>query len=132
MTEFKTLIEALEDGTAPWNQIEFRTKDYWVFKDGFPVTEGHLLFVPTNTKWENLKTCFEAAYKWGYRGIDDEKWDAFNVGQNVGKEAGQTVMYPHIHLIPRRKNDCDDPTGGVRNCISGKGNYKKFQKVVDN
>jgi len=35
------------------------------------------------------------------------------------------VMYPHIHLIPRRSGDVEDPVGGVRNTIPGKGNYKK-------
>jgi len=35
------------------------------------------------------------------------------------------VMYPHVHLIPRFQGDCADPTGGVRNVIPGKGNYKK-------
>ena len=34
-------------------------------------------------------------------------------------------MYPHIHLIPRRKGDMDDPRGGVRHVIPDKGNYKK-------
>jgi len=39
--------------------------------------------------------------------------------------AGQTVMYPHVHLIPRHKGDVADPVGGVRNTIPGKGNYRK-------
>jgi hypothetical protein len=34
-------------------------------------------------------------------------------------------MYPHVHLIFRRENDCEDPTGGVRNVIPGSGNYDK-------
>jgi len=28
-----------------------------------------------------------------------------------------------IHLIPRRKGDVDNPRGGVRHVISGKGSY---------
>ena len=47
----------------------------------------------------------------------------FNIGQNVGKEAGQTVMYPHVHLIPRRVGDMDDPKGGVRGVIPEKQKY---------
>jgi diadenosine tetraphosphate (Ap4A) HIT family hydrolase len=35
------------------------------------------------------------------------------------------VGWPHIHLIPRRKGDVEDPVGGVRNTIPGKGNYHK-------
>jgi diadenosine tetraphosphate (Ap4A) HIT family hydrolase len=54
-----------------------------------------------------------------------EKWDGFNVGQNCGESAGQTVMYTHIHMIPRRRGDMEDPRGGVRHVIPEKGNYKK-------
>jgi len=51
--------------------------------------------------------------------------DGFNIGQNIGASAGQTVMYPHIHLIPRNTGDMEDPRGGVRHVIPEKGNYKK-------
>ena len=46
---------------------------------------------------------------------------------NVGEVAGQTIMHCHIHLIPRREGDVDDPIGGVRNTIPGKGNYRKTE-----
>jgi diadenosine tetraphosphate (Ap4A) HIT family hydrolase len=44
---------------------------------------------------------------------------------NCGTAAGQTVMYPHIHMIPRRHGDVEDPVGGVRGVIPGQANYKK-------
>lgn len=118
------LEKALTLKKAPWTEIEYRTKDFWVFKDAYAVTEGHLLFVPTFEKFDNIVECFKAAYKFGYEGVISEKWDGFNVGQNCGETAGQTVSYPHIHMIPRRAGDVADPTGGVRNVIPGKGNYK--------
>jgi diadenosine tetraphosphate (Ap4A) HIT family hydrolase len=34
-------------------------------------------------------------------------------------------MYPHVHLIPRSAGDVEDPVGGVRNVIPGRGNYQK-------
>ena len=117
------LTKALDAKTIPWTEIEYRTKDFWVFRDAFPVTEGHLLFVPTYEKSDNLYECFKAAYKFGYEGVEREKWEGFNVGQNVGQVAGQTVMYPHVHMIPRRKGDMEDPRGGVRHVIPEKGNY---------
>ena len=117
------LERALDNKIAPWTQIEYRTKSFWVFKDAYPVSEGHLLFVPTFEKSDNLYDCFKAAYKFGYDGIIDGKWDAFNVGQNCGEAAGQTVMYPHVHMIPRRKGDVEDPRGGVRHVIPNKGYY---------
>lgn len=117
------LERALNNGLAPWKTIEFRTQKFWVFRDGFPVTPGHLLFVPTTSNSDCLGACYQAAYQWGYNGIELERWDGFNVGQNVGTAAGQTVMYPHVHMIPRRTGDCEDPRGGVRHVISGRGYY---------
>ena len=119
------LEKALNDKRAPWTTIEYRTKEYWVFSDAYPVTEGHLLFVPTEEKFDNIMQCYRAAYKFGYDGVASDRWDAFNIGQNCGLESGQTVMYPHIHMIPRRKGDMDDPRGGVRHVIPEKGNYRK-------
>jgi diadenosine tetraphosphate (Ap4A) HIT family hydrolase len=118
------LEQALSKQLAPWTEIEYRTKTFWVFKDAYPVTEGHLLFVPTYEKSENLYDCFKAAYKFGYDGVESERWEGFNIGQNIGQVAGQTVMYPHVHMIPRRKGDMEDPRGGVRHVIPEKGNYK--------
>lgn len=118
------LERALDDKRAPWTSIEYRTKDYWVFADAYPVTEGHLLFVPTAEKFDNIMECYRAAYKFGYEGVASERWDSFNIGQNCGIEAGQTVMYPHIHMIPRRNGDMTDPRGGVRHVIPEKGNYR--------
>ena len=54
---------------------------------------------------------------------EDKAVTSFNIGINSGKEAGQTVNHCHIHLIPRRKGDVDDPTGGVRGVIPEKQNY---------
>ena len=117
---------------APWakapkayQNIVHEDENIIVFKDGFPVTEGHLLFVPKKIERQlDITRCFELAYKWGVKGICDYKWVAFNVGINNGVEAGQTVMWPHVHMIPRRKGDTPNPRGGVRNVIPLKGNYE--------
>lgn len=119
------LEKALNEKRAPWTEIEFRAKDFWIFKDAYPVTDGHLLFVPTQLTAVSQFACYKAAYQWGYDGVETEKWDGFNIGQNCGESAGQTVMYPHVHMIPRRKGDMEDPRGGVRHVIPEKGNYKK-------
>jgi len=100
------------------------TKDFVVYKDKYPVTEGHLLFVPKVEDWEHLAKCYKAAYQWGFDWVQKGYCDAYNIGQNVGREAGQSIMYAHVHLIPRRKADMADPTGGVRHAIPGRGNYK--------
>jgi diadenosine tetraphosphate (Ap4A) HIT family hydrolase len=122
----KTDLEtALDNKVAPWTEIEYRCADFWIFRDAYPVTNGHLLFVPTMSNSHCLVSCFKAAYKWGYDGIQNEQWDGFNIGQNCGVSAGQTIMYPHVHMIPRREGDMADPRGGVRHVIPEKGNYKK-------
>ena len=38
--------------TKPWTDVLIETKDYTVYKDGFPVTEGHVLFVPREENWK--------------------------------------------------------------------------------
>jgi diadenosine tetraphosphate (Ap4A) HIT family hydrolase len=85
-----------------------------------------LLFVPQYNNDNVIVDCFESAMLHGRRMIADGKCDAFNIGYNGGEAAGQTVIYPHINLIPRNKGDVEDPVGGVRNTIPGKGNYKKW------
>ena len=55
----------------------------------------------------------------------DEEISGFNVGVNIGKDAGQSIMHCHIHLIPRRSGDVEDPRGGVRGVIPSKQKYIK-------
>ena len=110
---------------VPWKDVLIDTKEFTVFKDKFPVTEGHILFVPKEETWDKLAACYKAAYAWGYDWVQRGYCDAYNLGQNIGEAAGQTVMWPHVHLIPRRKGDMEDPRGGVRHVIPEKGNYRK-------
>lgn len=53
----------------------------------------------------------------------DETITGFNVGIIDGEDAGQTVMHCHIHLIPRRNGDMENPRGGVRGVIPEKQSY---------
>jgi diadenosine tetraphosphate (Ap4A) HIT family hydrolase len=53
----------------------------------------------------------------------DKTIDGYNIGVNCGESAGQTIFHCHVHLIPRRKGDVENPRGGVRHTIPGKGNY---------
>jgi ATP adenylyltransferase len=62
----------------------------------------------------------------GYDNVESKRNNitGYNVGLNVGESAGQTCMYPHVHLIFRRNGDMSDPRGGVRHVIPEKGNYR--------
>lgn len=115
----------LEESTAPWDDKIKEDFHVVVFRDKYPVTQDHLLFVPKHNTPEAIQDAFYDAYKHGLEMVENGNCDGFNIGMNIGKTAGQTIMYPHVHLIPRRLNDCEDPTGGVRNVIPGKGNYVK-------
>ena len=129
MKEIEGHLKSYKD--APWakapkayQNIVHEDENVIVFKDGFPVTEGHLLFVPKKRERRaDITICFEYAYDWGVKGIRDYKWEGFNVGINQNECAGQSVMWPHVHLIPRRKGDNPNPRGGVRNVIPCKGDY---------
>lgn len=121
------LDQAIQDGVAPWDLQVKELSDFHVtvFQDRFPVTNGHLLFVPNYNTVGVIRDCVDSALRHGQKLVEDGKCDAFNVGINMGKAAGQTVMYPHVHLIPRHNGDCEDPVGGVRGVISGQANYRK-------
>ena len=124
--KYETLEAAQQDKVAPWDLAVDRLTDYHVavFRDRYPVARGHLLFVPQYNTSDVIVECFESALREGQRMVRDGECDAFNVGINAGQAAGQTVMYPHVHLIPRRHGDCADPIGGVRGVVFGQANYK--------
>jgi ATP adenylyltransferase len=105
----------------------------YVIRDGFPVTEGHSLFIPKRhakdyfelTQAEtNAINALMAKQKLLIE-ESDASVDGFNIGMNCGETAGQTVFHCHVHLIPRRKGDVENPRGGVRHIIAGKGFYEE-------
>jgi diadenosine tetraphosphate (Ap4A) HIT family hydrolase len=127
MIKYATLQAAQEGKVAPWDLEvpELSTQHVTVFQDRFPVTKGHLLFVPRNNTDEGIVVCLGTALIAGQQMVARGECDAFNVGLNMGDAAGQTVMYPHVHLMPRRTGDTVDPVGGVRGIIPGQANYRK-------
>ena len=101
------------------------------FPDGYPVTEGHLLIVPLRhtPDWfamtdQELRDT-DAMIRILAESIrnSDPSVSGFNIGTNVGEAAGQTVFHAHIHLIPRRDGDSENPRGGIRGVIDGKRCY---------
>ena len=114
-----------ESNSAPWTDLIEEDYHVKVFQDKYPVTEGHLLYVP---KFNTIHVTMDAisdALQYGLEMMQKGEWDGFNIGMNVGHAAGQTCEWPHVHLIPRRHGDMEDPTGGVRHVIPEKGNYRK-------
>lgn len=121
-----TLDQAQAEGRAPWKNPVTETKTYNVYQDIYPVTEGHTLVVPKENTAENIAECVKYAIVMGNINVasEDNTITGYNIGLNVGESAGQTCMYPHVHLIFRRDGDMEDPRGGVRHVIPERGNYK--------
>jgi len=102
----------------------------YVIFDKYPVNKGHLLIIP----FRHFDNYFEATKEEKIAIVElidkskeflDKKFkpDGYNIGVNVGKAAGQTIMHVHIHLIPRYKGDIENPRGGVRGVIPEKRIY---------
>jgi len=98
--------------------------------DRFPVSEGHILVIPKRHVKDYFNLNKEEIDRiWGMvtqvKDLIDSKNNpqGYNIGFNVGESAGQTIKHVHIHVIPRYKGDMEDPTGGVRHVIPGKGKY---------
>jgi len=112
-------------------QIQFENESMIAFNDRYPVTEGHHLIVPKRhrvdffelTEQEHLDARSLLLDIRSALCSNDPTIDGFNIGMNCGRTAGQTVFHCHIHLIPRRQGDVDDPTGGVRGVIPAKQRY---------
>ena len=101
--------------------------------DTYPVSEFHCLIIPKShvidyfeLTDEELVACNDLikVIKEEIL-IKDKNVKAFNIGTNAGKIAGQSIMHCHIHLIPRREGDVENPQGGVRSVIPQKQHYKR-------
>jgi diadenosine tetraphosphate (Ap4A) HIT family hydrolase len=101
------------------------------FFDAYPVTKGHALVIPKrhvedyfSLTRDELLACDELLHALRLDAMaQDDAIQGFNIGMNAGAVAGQTVFHCHIHLIPRRPGDVENPRGGVRHLIPGKGHY---------
>jgi len=115
----------------PQERIVLENDLAYAVRDGFPVTEMHSIIIPKR----HIKDYFDLnkdellACDHLIRSLKEEinnsdsSVNGFNIGMNAGESAGQTIFHCHIHLIPRRTGDVDNPRGGVRHTIPGKGDY---------
>ena len=100
-------------------------------QDAYPVTPLHTLVIPKRhladyfELYQSERNAIEAMLHQQRQAImdADSSVTGFNVGINAGQSAGQTIFHVHVHLIPRRDGDVDDPRGGVRGVISTKQKY---------
>jgi ATP adenylyltransferase len=112
-------------------RIVAQSPECYVIRDGFPVTDGHTLIITKRhaTEWFDLEANEVHSVHTLLREqanrlrIEDPSIEGFNIGMNCGQVAGQTIFHCHTHLIPRRRGDVENPRGGVRHVIPGKGLY---------
>ena len=114
-----------ESGLTDENQLAYASYD------SYPVTDQHCLIIPKrhvkdyfDLTVEEIVACDQLIKKIK-KEIEkkDSSVKGFNIGTNSGKIAGQSIMHCHIHLIPRREGDVENPQGGVRSVIPLKQHY---------
>ena len=104
--------------------------------DSYPVSQFHSLIIPkrhiqnyfdlTN---DELLACHGLLLKIKNKiNSDDNTVGGFNIGVNSEKIAGQSILHCHIHLIPRRVGDIDNPQGVVRSVIPSRQHYVRKSK----
>lgn len=101
----------------------------YVVPDAYPVTQGHHLIIPLRHRANYFELTIEELED-THRALEKVRYDlladgaeGFNIGWNCGEVAGQTIEHAHCHLIPRRRGDVFDPSGGVRGVIPSRQKY---------
>ena len=120
-----------KNGTMEKDRVIIENTVAYAVRSLYPVTEGHTLIISKAHERDYLLllnreiiACHELLYHMASKlHSEDSTITGYNIGVNIGKDAGQTILHAHIHLIPRRKGDVEDPRGGVRHVIPGKGYY---------
>lgn len=101
----------IANGSVPSKTI-YEDDEFRVILDLGPATKGHALILPKDHYadiYEIPEDTAADAMKLAKRmaAVMKEKLhcDGFNIVQNNGEAAGQTVKHFHIHLIPRYRDD---------------------------
>jgi diadenosine tetraphosphate (Ap4A) HIT family hydrolase len=105
------------------------------FHDACPVSRGHCLVIPKR----HVEQYFAATAEehaamvnliFNVRQQLEEKFspDGYNIGSNIGFDAGQTIFHFHIHIIPRYHGDVIDPRGGIRKVIPTRSHHRQYRK----
>ena len=101
----------IANGEIPSATI-YEDDDFRVILDLGPATKGHALILPKDhfanlyeLPEEEAKDVIVLAKKMAAKLKDVLGCDGYNIVQNNGEVAGQTVFHFHMHLIPRYKND---------------------------
>lgn len=137
-TDFRGILDSYSDRDADCvfcnncaGRIIAENELCFAIRDGFPVTDLHTLIIPKrhvadyfDLHQPELNAIHDLLSRQRQSIMhEDKSVTGFNVGINAGKSAGQTVFHVHIHLIPRRIGDVEEPRGGIRGIIPRKQSY---------
>ena len=116
--------------SIPEDRIIYRGKYFFIIYDAFPVSKDHVLIISNELREDYFSLTDEEQLELPKminkaKAIIENKVspDGYNIGMNCGLSAGQTVKHFHCHLIPRYHGDVENPRGGIRHCVMGKGYY---------
>ena len=101
----------LANGEIPTATL-YEDEDFRVILDASPAAKGHALIIPKE-HYANLYELDDElaakvlvlAKKMITKLTDILGCDGYNIVQNNGEAAGQTVFHFHLHMIPRSKDD---------------------------
>lgn len=101
----------IANGEIPSKTL-YEDEDFRVILDLGPATKGHALILPKHHSAnlyelpdETAAKVMVLAKKMAAKMTGKLQCDGFNIVQNNGETAGQTVMHYHLHLIPRYQDD---------------------------
>ena len=111
MKDCNCIFCKIANGEIPSTTL-YEDEDFRVILDLGPATRGHALLLPKNhfanlfeLDDETAQKAILVAKKMAGKMKDALGADGFNLVQNNGEAAGQTVFHFHMHLIPRSEND---------------------------
>lgn len=109
----------------------YEDEQFKVILDVSPATKGHALILPKShyadlyeLPEDTAADAMRLAKKMMKRMTERLNCDGFNIVQNNGEPAGQTVFHFHMHLIPRYHND-----GEILKYIAGEPGQEELERI---
>lgn len=113
------------------SQTLYEDEKFKVILDVGPATRGHALILPKNhyanlyeLPEEDVAEAMKLAKRMMIKMTEKLNCDGFNIVQNNGEVAGQTVFHFHMHLIPRYKND-----GEILKYVAGEPDQEELAQI---
>ena len=111
------------------SNVVYQDKEVFAFLDNNPIEKGHILVIPKKHYQDifdipDETVCHVYAVVKKITNSISKNFDVkdFNILQNNGSKAGQTVFHYHVHIIPRYRE--------FKLCL-GKGEMRRDEDIRD-